>query len=320
MKEKIAVSGDLLIRQEPWKDSPCSVCSGTPCCKNLPLAAMPLGGQSNFADLVLSSCYDGIYPALKKTGEWTIYLGRNCRHLGEDGKCSIHGSSYQSLVCKSYDAHKCWYTEAFSTEEYSTFVPFDTGMMIWFEQRYGLIKNRFEPEYSWREFCDSAFEYRRNTVKLNSESVEPLLSDRLSFRKSKSDQFLFFPPYKLPENRNHFELLSFRLGFPGICLAVSENCWAFAVKTVLNESRLSMIRREYYPAIGHSDGCYSFQSLVRECRPFSGIGEQWIILRQADLDILKGLTVFDSTGRVRKRPSSRELLDALKSKVPDRAA
>ena len=313
----------MVVRQDPWGDSPCSACSacsGTPCCRNLPLDARFLENQGDFINLLLLSCYDGLYPAMKDSGEWAVYLGRSCSHLGAEGKCLIHKSTGQSLICKSYDAHKCWYTDAFSTERFSTLIPFDTDMMIWLERRYDLIRNRFSFRLDWQDLCDASFEYRRNTLEINPLFVEPWTSTRLSFKKSKSEHFLFLPPYKRPENINHYELLTFRLGFPGVYLGVSDTCWAFTIKTSLNQSRLDMVRREYYPAIGHADGCYSFNSLMKEHPPFSETGEQWIILKQADLGILKALTVFDSTGRVKRWPSSREILDAVSSKSPDRAA
>ncbi len=231
------------------------------------MSAVYLEKQKDFIDLILSSCYNGIYPALKPSGEWTIYLGRDCSNLGADGKCEIHKSSYQSLICKSYDAHKCWYTGAFNTEKFSSLVRFDTGMLVWFEKRYGLIQNRFTADFDWQEFCDAAYEYSLNPAIPTPDLFEPVQGSRLPFKKSRNEQHLFFPPYKRPENMNHLELISFRLGFPGVYLAVSDSCWAYTVKTSLNESKLNDVRREYYPAIAHKDGCFSFDSMMKQHHP-----------------------------------------------------
>jgi len=322
LKEKIALPRDLKIKQDLWCDSPCSNCGGTPCCRNLPLAPLKLNSQRDFINLILLSCYNGIYPALKDSGEWTIYLGRSCRFLNdEDGKCSIHADPLQSLVCKSYDAHNCWYTDAFSSDRFTTLIPFNTQMLIWFEKRYDLIKNRFEMDLDWDELCESAFEYRKNLSFFRQDQFEPWNAQKLSFRKSRTEEFLFFPPFKRPAMKGHFELLSFRLGFPGTSLAVSDNCWAFMVNTGLNETLMNMVRDEYYPAIEHHDCANSFEGVRKEYKPYSQSGDQWIILQRNDLELLKSLTQFDSDGRIVKHPSCSELLKALNAGgSPHRAA
>ncbi len=321
MKEKIALTGNLKVKQEQWSDSPCSGCSNTPCCRNLPLTSHRLESQRDFVSLILSSCYNGFYPALKDSGEWVIYQGLDCSFLDPaSGKCSIHAAPGQSLVCKSYDAHNCWYVDAFSRDSFKTMIPFNTEMLIWFERKHELIKNRFDYDYNWSELCGSAFELSRGCRELHPAPAVPFTDRKLSFRKSRSEEFLFFPPYKRPESRSHFELLSFRLGFPGISLAVSDGCWAFMAQTAINAEALEMVRREYYPAVGHSDGSFSFSSLQKDQNPWSVIGEQWLILNRSELDVLVGMTVFDGDGKVRRYPTTAELLDALSVRNPDRAA
>jgi len=312
LKEKLTLPGDLKIKQDLWNESPCSLCSGTPCCRNLPLTPQTLNSQSDFINLILASCYNGIYPALKKSGEWTVYLGRSCSYLNNaDGKCSIHSDPRQSLVCKSYDAHNCWYTDAFRADHYSTMIPFNTQMLVWYEKRYELIKNRFEIIPDWDELCESAFEFRSGLTFFEEDHFEPFSSKKLSFRLSRSQEYLFFPPFQRPEMKSHFELISFRLGFPGTSLAVTDNLWAFMIKSSLNISRLNLVRESYYPSIGHKDGSFSFESIQDVHKPFSQCGDQWIILQKRDLAALKNLTVFDASGRVRRLPTTTELLSAL---------
>jgi hypothetical protein len=224
------------------------------------------------------------------------------------------------MICKSYDAHKCWYIDAFSVDPYRTMIPFRTDMLIWYERRHKLIANRFDPVIDWEELCEEAHEHRRETLDFDSAGFEPRESYRLPFKKCRSDRYLFFPPYKRPENRNHFELLTFRLGFPGVYLAVSDSCWSFLVKTRINESRLNLFRREYFPSIAHQDGSFGFDRMARANNPYSEAGEQWIVLELADLETLKALTTFDASGNVKRLPSSANILEALKRKSPDRAA
>ena len=269
----------------------------------------------------MASCYHGIFPALKKSGEWTVYLGRSCRYLqSEEGKCSIHTDPRQSLICKSYDAHNCWYIDAFSREKYTAMIPFSTEMLIWYEKRYKLIENRFSTDMDWNELCTDALSLTGTTPEFSMFSAETLGTHSLSFRKSASKQFLFMPPYKRPENINHFELLAFRLGFPGVYLAVAENCWAYLVTTGIKKPALDLLRCEYYPAIEHRDFVFSFSVISKELSPFSETGEQWVILRRSELEMLKSMTVFDRSGNIKRLPGTAELLEALKTMKPDRAA
>jgi hypothetical protein len=269
----------------------------------------------------MASCYDNIFPALKKSGEWTVYLGRECRFLNKtDGKCGIHGSPRQSMVCKSYDAHKCWYLDAFAQERYTTMIPFNTEMMIWYEKRYRLTENRFDVRVDWDVLCDTAADFQDGALDFTPRKSVPDFAYVLPFKKCMSERYLFFPPYNRPESLRHFDLVSFRLGFPGLYLAVSDTCWAYLVYTDVNRLHLDRFRQEYFPGIGHRDGAYSFEAMARLQRPFSQSGEQWVVLDIYDLELLKGLTVFDSQGRVRRLPTTSEILDSVKTRRPDRAA
>ncbi|MBB6479391.1 hypothetical protein [Spirochaeta isovalerica] len=321
MKEKIALPGDLIVRQDLWNDSPCSHCDNTPCCSNLPLAPFRLESQSDFIDLLLLSTYSDIFPGLKRSGEWTIYLQRKCRFLQpEDGKCTIHTQPHQSLICKSYDAHNCWYTDAFSPKSYSTMIPFNTSMLIWMEKEYELIKNRFDRIPAWDDLCRDAFEFRKGTIELPTEQSTLLNERKLSFKKSRSDEYLFFQPYQRPENIKHFELMSFRLGFPGVSLAVSDTTWSYIVKTGQNGAFMNLIRDEYYPGLNHKDGCCSFDGIEKRHKPFSEAGDLWVIIERNDLPLLKSLTLYDDAGHIRKLPATGTLLQALDKGKPDKAA
>lgn len=321
MKEKITFSSDLNIRQDLWIESPCSGCRDSHCCGNLPLTPLKLENQNDFINLLLISSYNGFFTGLKKSGEWTVFLERKCAFLDRtEGKCSIHGEPAQSLICKSYDSHNCWYLGAFDREKYTSMIRFSTDMLIWYEKRHDLLKNRFEIPVDWIELCDASREYRKDIVDLNPDTREPWLSHKLSFEESRSSRFLFLPPYNRPEQSSHFELLSFRLGFPGVYLAVSDNMWAFMIRTDLNPKSLDLIRGNYYPSIAHRDGLYSFERVFGEKHPFSEIGEQWVILEKPDLPLLKVMTLFNKAGDVRRLPTTAELLEALKSRTPNRAA
>jgi len=276
--------------------------------------------QRDFIDLLLLSCFDGVFPAMKESGEWIIYLGRKCGHLDEAGeKCTIHMDSDQSLICRSYDSHSCWYRGAFTPKRRRMLLPFCTEGLIRLEKRYKLIENRFKKAVNWDELCDSAGEYGQNTPESEGDVCDFAVPLSLPFNNCRGEQFLFFPPYKRPEYRSHFELISFRLGFPGVYLVMTDSVWAFLVKTTVEHSLLDLIREEYYPAVTYKDGRYSSENIMKEQCPFSGAGKGWVVLRRSDIDVLTRLTDFDQSGRVRRLPSSADLLDVLSSKLPENA-
>ena len=258
---------------------------------------------------------------MKDTGEWTYYLSRSCRYLSsETGMCSIHKELHQSLICKTYDAHNCWYTDAFNPRQYSTMIPFNTERLIWFERRYDLIRKRFDHFPDWETLCREIHSEGPDFKSSDSGILSFSPQRRISFKKSRSSRYLLFPPYKRPGGKNHFELLSFRLGFPGVSLALTDTAWAFLVETGMNPSNLDLIRKEYYPAIEHKDGRFCYDALIREFSPFSETGEQWVILQREDLPTLTSLTEFDTEGRIKRLPSCAEILQALLPTSPNRVA
>ena len=321
MDEKALPPGGLEVRQDPWRESPCSSCARSLCCRYLPLAHLRLESPADFINLALASCYDGLFPALKESGEWTVFLGRACRFLdGAAGTCSIHGSPRQNMVCKTYDARRCWYVRAFSDERRTTLIPFSTEMLLWFERRYGLMERRFDADIDRTELREAARAFDNAASEGETRDFATPGTPGLSFRKSRAERFLFFPPHGRPEHRNHFELLSFRLGFPGVSLAVADSHWAFLAEVPLRADRLESFRRAHFPTVGHHNGSFSFAGLARDRPPSSSAGDRWAVLGFDDLGILEGLASFDASGKVRRLPSAAEVLAALGNRRPDKAA
>ncbi len=311
MKTTAPAGGDFRIKQEGWSESPCSLCNGTPCCRNLPLTSCTLDSRRDFISLLLVSSYRDIYPALKDSGEWIIYLGRNCSfHDPISGKCGIHGAPDQSMVCKSYDAHSCWYIDAFRGDSSRTMIPFTTNMLVWFEKTYSLIDNHFDCGCDWDELCCRAVGREAGPQK-QAELPVPPESRMLSFEESRNEEFLFFPPFRRPERRSHLDLLLFRLGFPGVSLAVSDSCWAFLVRDSIDPEALGLIRNEYYPGINPGDGAFSFDSIRREQNPWSSSGEEWLVLERDELYAITALCSFSPDGRITEYPDIREIQDIL---------
>ena len=131
MKEKICLPQDFIVRQEKWEEAPCFYCTDSICCCLLPLVSFELKNRADFISLAILSCYPHLQLGLKKSFEWTVYYKRNCSFFNESSrKCRIHGLAAQSIVCKTYDAHNCWYREALHTTSGKELILFDLERLL----------------------------------------------------------------------------------------------------------------------------------------------------------------------------------------------
>ncbi len=320
MNQKLNLPSNLSVKQDVWGVSPCTVCDSTPCCKNLPLDILKLNNYSDMVNLQLSSVFRDIYPVLKKSGEWNLYLRRKCLSVDADsGKCLIHAMPNQSLICKSYDAHRCWYAEAFRADS-STLIKFTGEMLDEFEHFLTSDKGKFDCEsYDFVSVKSEIIDDFKKSVSTDSNNKKEYRQYSLSFKKACDPDFLFLPPYIRPSNINHLELAEFRLGFPGVYLAVADNCWAYMIKTSIDTKRLQIIQKSL-PSVTPQDFSYSFKSFQRTYQPFSEIGEKFIVLRKDHLALLKSMVKADAGGRIKRLPTTSEIYSALKKDRPERAA
>ncbi len=320
MNQKLNLPANLSVKQDGWGVSPCSDCDNTPCCKNLPLDILKLQNYSDMVNLQLSSVFRDIYLVLKKSGEWNLYLRRNCLFVDADsGKCLIHAMPNQSLICKSYDAHRCWYKEAFKAHS-STLIKFTGGMLDDFEHSLTCANGKFDCEsYDFDTLRSTITDDFNKPVSQRRNSKRDYRQYTLSYKKAYDPDFLFLPPYIKPSSINHLELAEFRLGFPGVYLAVADNCWAYLIKTSLDLKRLQIIRKNL-PSVAPQDFSYSFKSFQRNSQPFSEIGEKFVVLRKDNLPLLKSMVKTDAAGRIKRLPTTYEIYFALKKDRPERAA
>jgi hypothetical protein len=323
--DKISVPRTLKIIQDDWFDSPCSSCYGSPCCSHLPLTTMKLENRTDFLNLALLSCYDKIRLGLKKSGEWVVYYHQSCRFLHPEAfQCTIHGLDTQSLVCKTYNAYTCWYKPAFITNQNKKIIFFNLSRLCALEKRADLFKRGYlAADLDWDTLV-----YEMSLIPLQETPAGRIVSGKLirkilPFTMNSSHRFLFFPPYNKAQRKVHFDLLTFRLGFPGVFLALTDNSWAFMVCTQLRKPLFRYLTREYSPSFQADSGCFSFHQLNKERFFYSEIGNKWIILRLGEIALLKTFTEYDSAGNITKLPSTGELLSLLGSRFPykpDRAA
>ncbi len=342
MKEKINLPPDHTIKQEAWNTSPCSSCYGSPCCTYLPLTFLRFETRTDFIKLALLACYPEIGLGRKESGEWTVYYKAPCAFLNPaSSKCGIHGLGTQSLICKSYDAHTCWYRDAFKNTENHALIRFNLPRLLWLEKRTrfsrdGSVKTQPPPAaiikafaalplpgVAWNSAGSSPIALRFDPRAGRQPAAARFGAHVLPFHGSGAERFLFFPPYDKPKKALHFELMRFRLGFRGLRLAVADNCWAYLLCTYLDTAAFKRFASVYFPRLAPKHNPFSFFSLHRERLIYSELGEKWVIAGPAHLTALKTHTAFDKGGNIMRIPGSREVLGiirAISPQKPDRAA
>src|SRR5262245_49577712 len=90
--------------------SPCTTCSGAPCCTYLPLHRFRIedNNKSDHARYVLN--FDRIELGLHASGDWDVYYRGPCRFLdGDRYLCRLIDTPAQPRVCRDFDPYGCWY-------------------------------------------------------------------------------------------------------------------------------------------------------------------------------------------------------------------
>ncbi len=222
------------IAEAAWLASPCSQCAQSPCCRNLPLCNLPVETRADLEVAEHLLCHDNIVIGLKESGEWTVFYTARCRFLDErTSKCRIHGTEAQPEVCSSYDPHRCWYRRVFAATA--------SGEMIRLNERrvrriieLTVFDDR-EAVYrapGWERLLPELAEIPLTVAPAGSRPARDPAGDRFEgVRSGEADDpsdVLVFPPGR-PTKRKHFDLIRFRLGFPGVELWMEGVVWQFAV-------------------------------------------------------------------------------------------
>jgi hypothetical protein len=313
------------IIQEDWDLSPCRTCSGSPCCFHLPLTSIRLETRTDFLNLALLSCYHHIRLGLKNSGEWHIYYHKDCRFLDPiSSQCRIHGAETQSLICKTYNAHACWYRQAFDSDQNERLILFDLHRLLQREKKIEFLKTGYiHNTTEWDELVHFFSSLPMDTGETINKMKLDFKGNILAFKKNNPERFLFFPPFEKPKRDAHFELYTFRLGFPGVSLALSDNYWTHMVHTRINKRLFKQLALTYFPTLKAEHGCFSFYQLHKTKWFYSDIGERWVIVHHEHLDQVKEITEFDSSGYITRLPGTGEILSIirpLKPRTPDKAA
>lgn len=217
----------IFLNDSDWLKSPCSTCGSTYCCSYLPLCYLSMETRSEMLLMADLCWFEGLVPALKDDGQWQLFYHADCRFLHSvTGKCSIHGTSQQTGICRNYSPYDCWYEKAFRTTETNMLIRFTSERveklieMTVFDEE-GVVLSA--PPWNVLQRTFSELPYAR--------TVEPAV--QMPVAKSVNDELLFLLPPGKPRRQEHLELIKFRLGFPGIMLMVSPSLWCFALPALV---------------------------------------------------------------------------------------
>jgi hypothetical protein len=223
---RIIVPRTIYLETSDWTASPCYGC-GTYCCSHLPLCDLSIETRTDLMKAADLCRFEGMVPVLKQDGQWRLFYHADCRYLHRPtAKCIIHNTPQQSHICRDYPAARCWYRKAFETPETDHLLRFNRARLerltalCDFDERGAIVSvpewDRLKQELASIPY-DSAPASRRK-METAADSAHP----------SRQPQLLLFPPGK-PERAQHFDLLRFRLGFPGALMLKSFSLWCFAL-------------------------------------------------------------------------------------------
>ncbi len=230
------------------------------------------------------------------------------------------------MICKSYDAHKCWYKEAFDGTENMKLIQFGFSRLAWLGERYDFFGSGIhEGGIDWKELISeiSSVPFLKKESFLNPPALENPL---LPFAACSAEEYLFFPLQHRPDRKLQFELFRFRLGFPGMHLAVSDNCWCYMLKTEIDTAKLDRLRKKHFPAIAPAHNPFGFGEMNKKAAFHSEMVPGFAVAGLRHLDMLQKFSVHDEKGRIRRVPSTQEALKIIRSvnsgrpDKPDRAA
>ena len=105
--------------------SPCETCAEAPCCSYLPLHTFTVETLRDVDYVRYLLNFDAIELGINATGTWSAYYRAPCRHLGERGRCTLHGTPAKPHICVQYDPYSCWYRPALTGSGSDTYLRVD---------------------------------------------------------------------------------------------------------------------------------------------------------------------------------------------------
>jgi hypothetical protein len=257
-----------------------------------------------------------------------------CRQLTPEGRCSVHGTPAQPIVCTTYNEHTCWYRRELPNDLQGQFVRIDHARMaalvehMTFDDRGVLVETppwAALPElFAPLEMVldDRAAGNGAGAAALTgplqptppAPSSGPQRRSALAMLNSDPCQdcaaycctALLFP-LTTPANLSNLDYLRFALGFPGVEAVVTNDAWMLAVRTRcrhLDGTRCAVYGQPERPSV-----CTHYDARTCGYRPMFGPGEAAASLRISfeQLDSLLAAVQVEPDGTIVEMPSLDDL-------------
>jgi len=287
-----------------WLGSPCSHCHQSPCCRNLPVGNLPVRTEHDLLIGLDLLEHENIEIGLKEDGIWTVFYTRTCRFLDpESSRCTIHGSSRQPEICRDYDAHRCWYRRVFASTISTAMIRLSRERLQWILDRVdyyekGEISRVPDWELMMRELADIPLSTSaRAAGAFTGVASEITKGPRSQQTGVPAPGRLAFPPGR-PRRIAHFDLIRFRLGFPGVQLAITGNEWYFLLDAPERPAGRQNTAHvgEYHLTAEAASGC--------------------VAVAHEDIDAVLSLCSRNTVGRITGYPGLDEVRSAIRSGGP----
>lgn len=286
-----------------WLESPCSRCHQSPCCRNLPVTNLPIRTVHDLAVARDLLGHENIEIGLKEDGVWTLFYTRSCRFLDPaSARCTIHGSDRQPTICKQYDAQRCWYRGVFASTLSSAMIRLNQKRLEWILDRVdcdesGEIRGVPDWDLMMRKLAEIPLAMAAQTVRITGLTSR----EEVTGADSKTVRELAFPPGR-PRRIGHFDLIRFRLGFPGVSLGITGDEWYFLLDAAPLPGG---------PAAGaHVAEYHLSPEAASEC----------VVVGYADSDTLFSLCTTDGNGRISGYPEPEAVRAAVASRQNPRTS
>lgn len=234
--------------------SPCDGCAAY-CCNRLRLHSFEVRTLHELDYAQYLANFDDIELGIDGEGRWSAFLMARCVKLADDGRCTVHGTPDQPVVCKTYSEYDCWYRRTLPapgiTEEH---VRIDRRRLAAVVDRVRFDDERIIVEMPYGEelrglLADLPLEHDVSRLAWPVEPPQPIdhqVDDHAEgARRSAFAVLTDTPcescaapccttvafPVEIPTGLDGLDHLRYALGFPGTEFVVADDTWSLVVHT-----------------------------------------------------------------------------------------
>jgi hypothetical protein len=322
--------------------SPCSTCEGAPCCSHLTLHEFEVDGLTDldYARYVLN--FDRMLLGISANGKWHVYYRAPCRYLAQDTlRCTVHDTTTQPNVCKSFNPYACWYKAAYDGPVSDTLIQVDRVRLDWILERVQFDEDRGITSMPSQDEMRAVFPTLPviedppgpQDALLRADPVYPAWrADTIAGGPGDQPQPRTFAqlaspcdgcgaycctslvfPQRSPHNHAQVDYFRYALGFPGVELGVGAGGWTITILARcrhLDGTRCGVYGKSERPLVcsyydAHKCG---YKHQFAPMRPAG-----FVRVRYDDFDAVAGAFRFSESGMSTKIPTADEVRAAIEA-------